>query len=100
MGMENYSRKLVRRFCKEKEKSEEANSYTSVTLKIKYPIILSYAGNQKLKWILTAVTFIIQVICLLCLVICSKNCFGCFQATKETEDSMLPCYTLLTEAAL
>lgn len=78
MGMENYSQKLVKRICREKKKQEWASSHTSITSKIKYFILLSYALNKRLKLVVAAIAFTIQLICLLQLVICAKTCFGCF----------------------
>jgi len=78
MGMENYSWKLVKRLCREKEKQEWVSSHTSITSKIKYFLLLSYAGNKRLKVVVAVVDFIMQSICLLRLAISAKNWFGCF----------------------
>lgn len=53
--MENYSQKLVKRICREKEKQEWANSHAPITSKIKYFILLTFAGNKRLKLVVAAV---------------------------------------------
>lgn len=53
--MENYSQKLVKRVCREKEKQEWANSHASITSKIKYFFFLTFAGNKRLKLVVAAV---------------------------------------------
>lgn len=60
--MENYSQKLIKRICREKKKQEWANSHITITSKIKYFIFLSFAGNKRLKLVVAAVAFIIQLI--------------------------------------
>lgn len=60
--MENYSPRLVKRIWREKEKQEWANSHIPITSKIKFFIFLTFAVNTRVKLVVAAVAFIIQLI--------------------------------------